>query len=84
MSDRTTNKYELRRGNKVVYVGITTDMAQREQQHLASGKDFTSMVKVGNITTPEAASRWESERIQTYKVHHGGARPEYNLNDSGK
>ena len=84
MSVRDTNKYLLLRGNKVVYIGTTNDMARREIEHRASGKEFTNMVKVGNITTADAASRWETERIHTYKVNHGGARPEYNLNDSGK
>lgn len=84
MSERDTYKYELRRGNKVVYVGTTKDLERRESEHKADGKDFTRMVQIGRKTTTEAAGEWESDRISTYKSNHNGQRPEYNLNDSGK
>ena len=47
-------------------------------------EDFTSMTKVGNITTRDAAEAWEADRIATYKDNHHGDRPQYNQNDSGK
>ena len=34
--------------------------------------------------TAEGAGKWEEERIDTYKRNHGGDRPKYNQNDSGK
>lgn len=84
MADRDTYKYELRDGNRVVYVGITNDLDRREAEHQAEGMDFTSIRKVGNITTRGAAEDWESKRIDTYKENHHGDRPKYNQNDSGK
>ena len=81
---RDTNKYECYQGNKLVYVGITNDMARREAEHRADGMSFSSMRKVGNITTPEGASSWETSRIQTYQRNHGGETPKYNKNNTGK
>ncbi|MDY4725664.1 MAG: hypothetical protein SO295_04940 [Candidatus Cryptobacteroides sp.] len=42
------------------------------------------MTIIGRLSTPEGAGRWEEERIDTYKRNHGGDRPKYNQNDSGK
>lgn len=84
MANRDTYKYELRNGNKVVYVGITNDLARREAEHRNEGMKFTSMTKVGNVTTRSGAEAWESGRIATYKENHNGNRPQYNQNDSGK
>lgn len=81
---RDTNKYECYDGNRLVYVGITNDMARREAEHRADGMNFSSMRKVGRITTQEAASDWESKRVQTYQENHGGSTPKYNKNESGK
>lgn len=81
---RDTNKYECYQGNKLVYVGITNNMERREAEHRAEGMKFTSMRKVGNITTPQGASDWETARIQTYQQNHGGSTPKYNKNNTGK
>jgi predicted GIY-YIG superfamily endonuclease len=81
---RDTSKYECYQGNKLVYVGITNDMARREAEHKAEGMNFSSMRKVGNVTTREAASDWETERIQKYQRNHGGNTPTYNQNNTGK
>ncbi len=83
MSNRDTYKYELRDGNRLVYVGISKNPEQREQQHLAD-KDFTRMKIIGRATTEERAGEWEEQRIATYKANHHGERPKYNQNDSGK
>ena len=84
MAERDTYKYELRDGNRVVYVGITNDLDRREAEHRNEGMDFTSIHKVGNATTRSGAEEWESKRIDTYKSNHHGDRPKYNQNDSGK
>ncbi len=42
---RDTYKYELRDGNRVVYVGITNDLERREAEHRAEGMDFTKIQK---------------------------------------
>lgn len=83
MADRDTTRYELRDGNRVVYVGITNDPERRAQEH-AADKDFTRMVTVGPKVTRTTAERWEEERIDTYKQNHKGERPKYNQNDTGK
>ena len=83
MAQRNTNKYELTRGNKVVYVGITEDPVAREAQHRAD-KNFDKMRIVGAKSTRAGAEQWETERIHTYMKNHGGETPEYNKNTSGK
>ena len=62
MANRDTFKYELRRGNRVVYVGITNDLERREAEHRNEGMDFTSLTKVGNKTTRDAAGAGNKER----------------------
>ena len=81
---RDTNKYECYQGNRLVSVGITNDMERREAEHRADGMEFSSMRKIGNVTTPDAASDWETARIQTYQKNHGGDTPLYNKNNTGK
>mgnify|MGYP003300184612 CR=1 FL=1 len=83
MAKRDTYKYELTRGNKVVYVGTTQDPKRREQEH-RQDKDFDKMRLVGNVSTQGGASQWETERIQTYMKNHNGKTPEYNKNEHGK
>ena len=56
----------------------------QEGEHRADGMTFSSMRKVGRVTTQEAASDWESQRIHTYQENHGGNTPKYNKNESGK
>lgn len=83
MAERKTCKYELTRGNKVVYVGITEDPAGREAQH-RQDKDFDRMRIIGAKSTRSGAEQWETERIHTYMKNHGGKTPKYNKNSSGK
>ena len=83
MAKRDTYKYELTRGNKVVYVGITNDPNRREQEH-HQDKVFDKMRLVGHASTESGASQWETARIQTYMKNHNGKTPEYNKNDHGK
>jgi predicted GIY-YIG superfamily endonuclease len=83
MAKRDTYKYELTRGNKVVYVGTTNDPERREQEH-RQNKNFDKMRLVGNVSTQSGALQWETERIQTYMRNHNGKTPEYNKNEHGK
>ena len=84
MAKRDTFKYELKDNNRLVYAGITNDIERRAAEHQAEGMKFTSVTKVGNITTREGASKWETDRIRTYMQNHNGATPKYNKNDNGK
>lgn len=49
MSKRNTYKYELTKGNKVVYVGITNNPGRREAEH-RQNKNFDKMKIVGNVS----------------------------------
>ena len=82
MAERNTYKYELKQGNKVVYVGISDDPARREIEHRRD-KDFGKMVIVGNKSTRESAKDWEDRRIETYMNNHGGETPKYNKTEAG-
>ena len=77
MLKRDTTKYELRKGRKTVYVGITNNLPRRKKEH-SLDKDFDTMVKIGRTSTRKSARSWESDRIKTYKKTHNGSRPKYN------
>lgn len=58
---RTHYKYHLKVGRKIVHSGITEDLDRREQEHKRkwpSGHIF----KVGNLTTEDAARKWEEKQ----------------------
>ena len=80
---RDTVKYELTKGHKTVYVGITDNPERRETEH-RQDKDFDKMKIVGRKSTRDGAEQWETDRIQTYMKHHNGATPKYNKNTTGK
>lgn len=84
MAKRDTYKYILKDGNEIVDYSITKDLERREQEHRSEGLKFTSMLKVGIATTREGAGAWEETCIKHYKDTHGGRRPRYNQNDTGK
>lgn len=79
---RDYSKYILRNKGKIVYVGITNDLERRCKEHCLD-KDFTSIQKVGNKTTLDAAKKWEAERLATYRKNSGGNNPKYNKNNNG-
>jgi len=80
---RSTQKYELKQGNKVVYVGITDNPAQREIQHRQT-KNFDTMKIVGRSSTRGGAEQWETDRLDTYMKNHKGELPKYNQTKTGK
>ncbi len=63
MAKKDTYKYELHDGHKTVYVGTTIDPERREEEHRASGKEFTKMTIIGRPST--AASGKKSELTPT-------------------
>ena len=65
MAKKNTYKYELHDGHKTVYIGTTIDPDRREEEHRASGKEFTKMTFWGRPSTAEGAGKWEEERIDT-------------------
>jgi predicted GIY-YIG superfamily endonuclease len=58
---RDTYKYNIKVDNKIVHSGITNDLERREQEHKQRWPKGR-IVKVGRVTTEEAARRWEERR----------------------
>jgi len=78
MISRSTHRYILRDGRRIVQFGITNGAVDRAQEHLRDRKRFTTMTVVGPAVTRDAALDWERERIETYQRTHDGKRPRYN------
>ena len=57
-----------------MYVGITNNPERREAEH-RQNKNFDKMKIVGNVSTLDGASQWETNRIQTYMNNHKGQTP---------
>ena len=77
-SKRDHHKYQLKQGNKIVYVGVTNDPERRENEHSLEGKKFTNMQTVGRVVTKDTALEWEQEKIDSYRKSHNGRKPRYN------
>ena len=74
---RDTYTYQLKRGQKILYHGVTNDPERRENEHRNNGKHFTHMV----VSPPRSRDRaFDDERtaIERYQSNHGGKRPRYN------
>lgn len=71
-------RYELKQGNKIVYVGISNAPSRREAEHASDDKKFSNMKIVGPAVTEESARKWEQERLEQYRQAHGGGNPKYN------
>ena len=61
---RDTYKYHFKEGNKIVHTGITNDLDRREQEHKQDFGKSGHIKKVGNITTRDAALKWEGEQAK--------------------
>ncbi|OIR01325.1 hypothetical protein GALL_166130 [mine drainage metagenome] len=83
MQKRDYHKYELKKGNKLLYVGITNDPERREDEH-KNDKRFGHMNIIGNATTKEGAEKWETERLKQYADNHNGKLPPKNKTSNGK
>jgi predicted GIY-YIG superfamily endonuclease len=62
--NRDTYKYDFKLGNKIVHSGITNDLDRREQEHKQRWPNG-HIKKVGNVTTGEAALKWEETKKKT-------------------
>jgi hypothetical protein len=80
MTSRDTYQYDLKRGYKVVYRGITNDPERRINEHDNSGKSFSHMSVDIYPKSRSRAEEEETERIQTYQQTHNGKGPKYNKN----
>ncbi len=82
MTDRDTVTYELKKGNKVVYVGTTNDPERREVEHKQQGKQFTKLNVTSRKMTDNGAKKKEAERLKTYRRNQG-KNPLYNKDLDG-
>ncbi len=65
---RNTYKYHFRKGNKIVYTGITNDIDRREYElKNEPGWSKGRIIQVGFRTTREAALAWEREQAEQGK-----------------
>ena len=71
-------RYELKQGQKIVYIGITNAPSRREADHDADDKKFSNMKIVGPAVSEESARKWENERLERYRKTHKGENPKYN------
>lgn len=64
-TDRDTYKYHFKKGNKIIYAGITNDIDRREAEHRSKRGWKTGHIKqVGLRTTRKAALEWEREQAK--------------------
>lgn len=77
-----TVTYELKQGNKVVYVGTTTDPERRLKEHEDEGKNFTHMKVTSRRMTEDGAKKKEAERLATYRKNQR-KNPKYNKDSDG-
>ncbi|MBA7514085.1 hypothetical protein ES705_06109 [subsurface metagenome] len=75
---RNYSRYILKRGNKIVYFGVTNDLKRRLSEHKRAGLKFNSMSKNGPTVSKQSAFNWEIASIKKYKKSHSGKSPEYN------
>ena len=75
---RDTHKYKLYEENKIVDIGITSDLKRREDEHKRDGRKFTKMKSFGSVVSRESAEKWEEKELAKYRKSHKGKNPKYN------
>ena len=80
---RDTVTYDLKKGRKVVYRGITNDPERREHEHRDSGLDFDRLLSTSRRMTPQGAKDREADNLERYRRSHGGRNPRYNKDNDG-
>lgn len=63
---------------------LVRDTPERREAEHRQNRNFDKMKIVGNVSTLDGASQWETNRIQTYMNNHKGQTPLYNQNEHGK
>lgn len=79
---RETVTYELKDGNKVLYVGTTNDPERREQEHKDDGKRFKKLNITSKKMTEDGAMKKEADRLAKYRKNQG-KNPKYNEDSDG-
>ena len=82
-SSRTVHGYTLRgRNGRINYVGVTNKPPRRSAEHKQDGKRGSMRVETRPMSR-QAAQRWESRRLNTFRRNHGGKNPPFNHTRSG-
>lgn len=71
--------YKLKNEDDIVYIGITNDFLRRINEHVDSGKEFTSFDFFRELYTLKDAEDKESLEITCYQNTHRGEAPKYNI-----
>ncbi len=58
---RNTYKYYLKKGNRIVYVGITNNLKRRDAEH-RQGRGGIHIYKAGHRSNRLDALKWEAEQ----------------------
>ncbi len=61
---RDTYRYHFKRGHRIVHTGITNDLERRESEHRRDFGEDGHILKVGSVTTMDAALKWEREQAE--------------------
>ncbi|MDE0332897.1 MAG: hypothetical protein OXL41_13645 [Nitrospinae bacterium] len=61
---RKTYKYHFKKGNRILYSGITKDLEKRERELKQEFGEGGYIKQVGSATTMDAALVWESEQAR--------------------
>lgn len=81
---KDTYLYCLKKGNKIVYIGITNDPERRADEHRGEEKDFDKLVLIySSPMTRSDARQKEAEALAIYRRNHGGCNPRYNQDQDG-
>ena len=83
MGPRNKVVYQLKQGHKIVYIGITNDLARREKEHRELGREFNRIERVSRPMTEEEAQKKEQETLEKYRKRRGGKIPKYNKDPNG-
>ena len=78
-----TVTYELLQTNAVVYIGITNNPEEREQQHVREFKVFTHLRITSEPMQRNTAEQKEENDLQAFRDNNGGRNPLYNQTDDG-
>ena len=63
MTERDTYKYHLKKGDKIIRVGVTNDLNRWEAEHQKSFPG-TKIHPIGRRTTRESALKWERDKAR--------------------
>ena len=60
--DKCIYKYHFKKGNRIIYTGITDDLERREEEHKRTYGKKGHIFQVGDRVTLSSAVKWEYEQ----------------------